>query len=152
MWKFSFDTESNRLWAADVGQNRFEEISLIENGGNYGWNTMEGFECFDPESGCEQEGLELPIWAYDHSEGDASVTGGYVYRGAAIPELQGQYVYADFISGRIWSLEFSNLSDPINKELMQAPFPVAAFGLDQENELLISGFDGKIYKFDYQSD
>ncbi|MBD3630814.1 PQQ-dependent sugar dehydrogenase [Cyclobacterium sp.] len=152
VWKFSFDPESNRLWAADVGQNRFEEISLIENGGNYGWNTMEGFECFDPESGCEQEGLELPIWAYDHSEGDGSVTGGYVYRGTAIPELQGEYVYADFISGRIWSLEFSDLSDPNNSELMQAPFPVAAFGLDQENELLICGFDGKIYKFDYQSD
>ncbi|WP_162415848.1 PQQ-dependent sugar dehydrogenase [Cyclobacterium roseum] len=151
VWKFSFDTESNLLWAADVGQNRYEEISLIENGGNYGWNTMEGFECFDPASACETEGLELPVWAYDHSEGDGSVTGGYVYRGSALPELAGRYIYADFISGRIWALDVTDRSNPTNTELVQASFPVAAFGLDPSNELLICGFDGKIYRLEYQA-
>lgn len=152
VWRFSIDPETNMLWAADVGQNGFEEINLIEAGNNYGWNTMEGFECFDPATGCEQEGLELPIWAYSHENGDRSITGGYVYRGDGIPELVGQYIYADFVSGRIWALDFSTLFDPVITDLMQASFPVASFGVDRENEIYICGFDGKIYKFGYESE
>lgn len=152
VWKFSFDPETGALWAADVGQNRFEEISLIENGGNYGWNTMEGMACFSPSSNCSQEGLELPIWTYDHSQGDVSVTGGYVYRGTALPELAGQYIFGDFASGRIWAMDFSVATEPKVSELMQASFPVASFGLDQQGELLICGFDGSIYRIDYSAD
>ena len=150
-WRFSFDPQTEKLWTGDVGQNRFEEINIIENGKNYGWNTMEGFHCFEPKSGCEEEGLASPVWEYSQDNGDRSVTGGFVYRGSSISELEGLYVYADFVSGRIWTLDATKLNSPINKELMRAPFPVASFGVDQQNELYLCGFDGNIYKFGYQA-
>jgi hypothetical protein len=130
-----------------VGQNRAEEIDIISKGGNYGWRTMEGFSCFNPSSACNQQGLELPIWEYTHANGDRSITGGYVYRGTEIPELAGLYVYGDFVSGRIWTLDFSDRSNPINKELIKVDFSVSSFGMDQHNEIYLCGFDGKIYKF-----
>jgi hypothetical protein len=149
-WRFSFDTQSNRLWTADVGQNRFEEINIIEKGGNYGWRTMEGFHCFNPSTGCNMEGLDLPVWEYGHTNGDRSVTGGFVYRGAEIQELKGLYVYGDFVSGRLWTLDFGDLSNPINTELLTATFPISSFGTDQQNELYLCGFDGKIYRLTYE--
>ncbi|WP_194777540.1 PQQ-dependent sugar dehydrogenase [Pararhodonellum marinum] len=149
-WRFSFDFETDRLWAADVGQNRYEEINLIENGGNYGWKTMEGFHCFSPSSDCNREGLQLPIWEYGHSNGDRSVTGGYVYRGNNFHQLKGLYIYADFVSGRIWTLDHSDLENPVNTELLRANFPVSSFGVDQSNELYLCGFDGNIYKFGFE--
>ncbi len=149
-WRFSFDSESNRLWTGDVGQNRYEEIDIVENGGNYGWNIMEGFHCFEPSSGCDTEGLEMPIWEYERSEGDVSVTGGFVYRGQSISELEGLYVYADYASGRIWTLDHSDLDNPVNNEILKAPFQISSFGVDKDNELYICGFDGKIYRFGYE--
>ena len=78
VWRFSFD-EQNRLWAADVGQNKWEEVNIIEKGGNYGWRIMEGFHCYSPSTNCAQEGLELPVWEYGHNaDGGYSITGGYV--------------------------------------------------------------------------
>lgn len=145
-WRFSFDPVNNRLWTGDVGQNQYEEIDIIENGGNYGWKIMEGFHCFEPSSGCDQEGLELPIWEYGRSEGDISVAGGFVYRGPSLQQLEGLYVYADYASGRIWTLEHSDLDNPVNNELLRAPFQISSFGVDQDNELYICGFDGKIYR------
>jgi glucose/arabinose dehydrogenase len=149
-WRFSFDSQTNELWTGDVGQNRAEEIDIITKGGNYGWRTMEGFSCFNPASGCNQEGLILPIWEYTHTSGDRSITGGFVYRGTEISDLQGLYVYGDFVSGRIWTLDFSDLDNPVNTELMRANFPISSFGIDQSNELYLCGFDGKIYKFGYE--
>ncbi|MHC4148844.1 MAG: PQQ-dependent sugar dehydrogenase, partial [Planctomycetota bacterium] len=107
-WRFSFDPANGRLWAADVGQNRFEEIDIIENGKNYGWRIMEASSCFNPSSGCNVTGLQLPIWEYSHGVGN-SVTGGYVYHGPGRPELDGAYIYADFGSGRIWSLRYDGV-------------------------------------------
>lgn len=149
-WRFSFNSQTDALWTADVGQNRAEEIDIITKGGNYGWRTMEGFNCFNPSSGCNQEGLILPIWEYTHTNGDRSVTGGFVYSGTEISELEGLYVYADFVSGRIWTLDFSDLDKPINTELMKANFSISSFGIDQSNGLYLCGFDGKIYKFGYE--
>ena len=149
-WRFSFDAQTNELWTGDVGQNRAEEIDIITKGGNYGWRTMEGFSCFNPASGCNQDGLILPILEYTHTNGDRSVTGGFVYRGTEISELQGLYVYADFVSRRIWTLDFSDLNNPDNTELMRANFPISSFGIDQSNEIYLCGFDGKIYKFGYE--
>ena len=145
-WRFSFDAMTNTLWAADVGQNKWEEIDIIEKGGNYGWDRMEGKHCFEPASGCDTEGLILPIWEYSRDEG-VSVTGGYVYRGSAIEQLKGKYIYADFASSRIWSLDFTDRNNPVNTELFKVPFPISSFGVDQQGELYITGFDGKIYKF-----
>lgn len=144
-WRFSFDTANGQLWVGDVGQNKFEEIDIIKNGGNYGWNRMEGFHCFKP-SDCDKTGLEMPIWEYDRSNGDISVTGGFVYRGSNFKELEGLYVYADFVSGRIWSLDASSPASPVNKELFDMDFAISSFGVDQDQELYICGFDDKIYK------
>ena len=101
-WRFSFDRETGDLWAGDVGQNQFEEIDVVRAGANYGWNTMEGAHCFE-RSVCDQSGLTLPVAEYSHAQG-CSVTGGYVYRGSAVPSLAGWYVYGDFCTGRIWAV------------------------------------------------
>jgi glucose/arabinose dehydrogenase len=149
-WRFSFDQPTNTLWTADVGQNRAEEIDIISKGGNYGWRIMEGFSCFNPSSACNQQGLELPVWEYTHANGDRSITGGFVYRGPEISDLTGLYIYGDFVSGRVWALDFNDPSNPINKELFKADFSISSFGIDQSGELYLCGFDGKIYKFRYE--
>ena len=145
-WRFSFDPETGQLWAGDVGQNKYEEIDIIERGGNYGWNVTEASNCFEPDSGCDTESLIDPIWEYDHTQGDLSVTGGFVYRGATIPLLQGRYVYADYVSGRVWALDYTNPAQPLNTELLDADFSVASFGLNSDQELFLCGFDGRIYQ------
>ncbi len=145
-WRFSFDPETGWLWVADVGQERYEEIDIVEKGKNYGWNIMEGLHCFKPPSGCDTTGLELPIWEYDHSQGE-SITGGFVYRGRGVPELTGLYIYSDFISGRIWSLKYDGSGQPVNDLLLNTSLTISSFGIDKENELYILSFDGKIYRF-----
>jgi len=148
-WRFSFDAENGQLWTGDVGQNAYEEINIIEKGANYGWNMMEGFHCYKPAENCDKEGLELPVWEYDRSGGDISVTGGFVYRGPSHSELEGLYVYADYVSGRIWTLDNSDPTNPENNELLRASFSISSFGVDEDNEIYICGFDGKIHKFGY---
>lgn len=146
-WRFSFDAETGDLWAGDVGQNDREEINIIENGLNYGWNILEGSSCYPTGSNCNSDGLELPVYEYDHSRGDRSVTGGFVYRGTDFPQLDGFYIYGDFISGRIWALDISDINNPVNTEIFHADFNIASFGVDQNNEIYIAAFDGKIYRF-----
>lgn len=90
-WRFSFDRKTGRLFCADVGQNKWEEIDIIERGKNYGWRIMEGSHCYNPDTHCAQDDLELPIAEYSHETG-VSVIGGFVYRGADIPTLQGKYI------------------------------------------------------------
>jgi len=145
-WRFSFDPITGWLWTADVGQDKYEEIDIIEKGGNYGWNIMEGLHCFDPPSNCDPSGLILPIWEYDHDAG-RSITGGFVYRGVSVPELVGQYIYADFVSGRIWALQYDGTNPAQNKLLQDTDLLIASFGVDENNELYIAAFDGKIYRF-----
>ena len=149
-WRFSFDAATGELWVADVGENEYEEIDLVLRGRNYGWNTMEGTHCF-LTADCDRSGLEPPLVEYDHGLG-CSVTGGYVYRGGAVPALAGVYVYADFCSGRIWGLrqEAGGVSGPVL--LLEAPFPVSSFGTDARGELYVlgfagGGFDGGVYGF-----
>lgn len=144
-WRFSFDRNTGRLWAGDVGQVMFEEIDIIERGGNYGWNRKEGFVCY--RAGCDLNAFDDPVWAYPRADG-RSVTGGFVYRGTAIPELVGVYVYADFVSGRFWGLS----RDPITAEwsnqfLGALGSGVASFGEDDQGELLLANLnDGRIYR------
>lgn len=146
-WRFSFDAETGRLWAGDVGQNSYEEIDIIEAGNNYGWNIMEGMHCFEPSDGCDQSGLTMPVWEYGRNEG-ISITGGYVYRGSKLESLTGSYIYGDYGSGKIWSLDYSDPENPSNTELLQADFSIPSFGIDAENELYICGFDGNIYQLE----
>jgi len=146
-WRFSFDRCDGRLFLADVGQDRIEEVDLIVKGGNYGWNTMEGNACFPAGSVCVQGGLELPIATYTHSDPDGgfSVTGGYVYRGRRFPGLTGRYFFADFVSTRLWSLTEVAPDRWEMQTLLVAGFNVSSFGKDEAGELYVTGFDGSVY-------
>jgi glucose/arabinose dehydrogenase len=150
-WRFSFDPLTGWLWAADVGQGLWEEVDLIVNGGNYGWSIFEGNHCYNStwpcdSLPCDTTGLKMPIWEYNHNVGQ-SITGGYVYRGSLVSELVGKYVYADFVSGRIWTLEYSGSGSAVNQELFDTSLQIASFGKDPAGELYICAFDGKIYHF-----
>jgi len=144
-WRFSFDRCTGRLFAGDVGQNRIEEIDLIEKGKNYGWRIMEGSQCFEPSTGCNTQGLELPIAEYDHSLG-CSVTGGYVYRGTQFPTLIGHYLFGDFCSGRIWSLTEDPQGRWTTRQLIDSPFSISSFGEDEQGELYVIHYGGAIYR------
>jgi glucose/arabinose dehydrogenase len=148
VWRFSYDPVTGLLWAADVGQNKWEEIDLIEKGKNYGWRIMEGFHCYNPTSNCDTTGLTMPVWEYGHNEkGGWSVTGGYVYRGNDAGELEGKYIYADFVSGNIWSLEINDGS-AINNLLFDTDYAISTFGIDEGGELYFANYsNGRIYKF-----
>lgn len=135
-WKFSFDTETGQGWIADVGQNAIEEISLLENGGNYGWKILEGTACYSPNTGCNSTGTVLPIFEYTHDNGDRSITGGFVYRANPSSGLYGKYIYADYVSRRIWALAYEN-GETSNELLMTADGNVAAFGQDAEGEIYV---------------
>lgn len=143
-WRFSFDS-ADRLWAADVGQSTVEEINIIEKGKNYGWNIMEGSLCFNPPADCDLTGLELPVYEYLHPLG-RSITGGYVYDGSELPQLKGAYIYADYITGLIWGLWYHEEYEPVNYTLTNTDLNITSFGLDEDNELYMTAFDGIIYR------
>jgi glucose/arabinose dehydrogenase len=145
-WRSSFDPVTDWFWCGDVGQDSWEEIDLIENGKNYGWRVMEGFHCYNPSIGCDTTGKVLPIWEYGHGP-ECSITGGYVYRGPGVPELVGKYIYGDYCSNKIWSLEYDGINPPTNTYLLTATGPLTSFGIDEQNELYLTSFNGKIYRF-----
>lgn len=147
-WRMSFDSETGQLWAGDVGQNELEEIDIIEIGGNYGWKIMEAAECFQSNN-CDPSGLVRPYFHYDHENGDASTTGGTVYRGS-ITSLVGWYVYADYVSGRIWALETGS-ANPENLLLFDTNHRITSFGTDNLQELYFCSIAGKIFKFSLES-
>lgn len=140
-WRFSFDSETGDLWVGDVGQVTLEEIDLVEIGGNYGWNIMEGSRCYNAES-CDTDGLILPRAEYTHEFG-CSVTGGRVYRGDQMPELVGWYVYGDFCTGNVWAFDTTDLeSEPVL--IAQTGLPISSFGVDADGELLLVTFANQI--------
>ncbi len=141
-WRFSFDRSNGEIWAGDVGQSRWEEVDRIIAGGNYGWNIMEGFDCFRAAT-CDRSGLQLPRAAYGR-EGGCSITGGYVYRGESMPELQGWYIYGDFCSGMIWAVNTEDDSEPVL--LAGTGLSISSFGELPDGELLVITFDNAIYR------
>jgi glucose/arabinose dehydrogenase len=145
-WRFSFDRETGILWAADVGQNQWEEIDIITKGANYGWNIMEGTHCFAPTSNCDRTGLTLPVFEYEHSHG-CSITGGYVYRGTTLQSLIGFYIYGDFCSGKIWAMSFNNNTVEQNILLTDSSLDITSFGEDSAGNLYILSRQGGIYTF-----
>ena len=146
-WRFSFDARSGALWLADVGQDQVEEIDIIRKGGNYGWNVMEGDICTPAvNSRCNPSGFEPPIFTYRHPQG-FSVTGGFVYRGTTIPGLCGAYLYADYVSKRLWALRARDGRVVTQGELLRLPHAVSSFGQDKEGELYLADHRaGKILK------
>ena len=141
-WRFSFDRFDGRLFVGDVGQDDYEEIDLVVGGGNYGWSLMEGSHCRPPAQVCDQTDLLPPIHDYSHSiapGSGVSVTGGYVYRGAAFPSLQGLYVFADFGTGDIWTLEQTTSGEWSRQPLFSnTGIKVGSFGEDQAGELYLT--------------
>jgi len=140
-WRFSFDSMTGELWVGDVGQGEWEEVDRVELGENYGWNTREGANCYPPGSSCDSTGLTDPITEYDHGLG-FSITGGYVYRGSAIPDLVGQYVFGDYGSGRLWAVPSDSPIGTVPIEVADTSHSISAFG---------EGVDGELYFFDYGS-
>lgn len=148
-WGLIFHPETNQLWAADVGQNAWEEINIITNGGNYGWSYREGAHSASARSDAPPKGAEFidPIHEYDRSSG-LSITGGIHYRGKAIPELQGKYIYGDFVHGNIWALDFQNGKKTSNTKIFKrtkGTLKPTAFVEDANGELLILSHDHKLY-------
>jgi glucose/arabinose dehydrogenase len=145
-WRSSFDPVTGWLWTGDVGQNIWEEIDIIENGKNYGWRCYEGNHNYNI-TGCDYPEYIFPIWEYSHGPG-CSITGGYVYRGTNVPELMGKYIYSDYCSSTIWSLEYDGINPPNNQSLATAQGSVTSFGVDENEELFVITFSpNRIYTF-----
>lgn len=152
IWRLTVDRTTGDLWAADVGQDFWEEVNIVKKGGNYGWSVREASYPFNNQPSTSTDELIPPVWEYDHQLGK-SITGGFVYRGSRLPELQGMYVYADFISGRIWALKYDPAAGKVtaNKSIASTGFPVLAFGEDEAGEMfyMLETIDGQgIYRFD----
>jgi len=161
VWKFSFDRKDGTLWAGDVGQNLWEMVYVIKNGGNYGWSIKEGTHPFEPQRRQKPDPaspITKPIAEYPHGanqdparpDDGKSITGGYVYRGKALPDLVGVYVYGDFDTGRIWGVRAEDGKAVESGELIQVTprtkLNIASFGEDADGELTILAFDGRIHK------
>lgn len=143
-WRFSFDFTTGWLWAADVGQGNWEEVDIIENGGNYGWRCYEGNHTYNT-SGCNGV-FKSPIWEYSHSLG-FSITGGYVYRGQNVPELTGKYIVGDYVSARVWAIDYDGVNPATSTQITTAPGSIPSFGQDENKEFYLISFNGKIYRF-----
>lgn len=152
IWRLAFDSKTGELWAGDVGQDLWEEVNLVHKGGNYGWSVAEGFHPFGNEPKRKvQSALQKPVWEYDHRIGK-SITGGRVYRGSRLRELRGKYLYADYVTGRIWALQRDEDTGTVakNLEISRGGIPVTAFGEDAAGEVyyLIAAANGQcIYRF-----
>ncbi len=144
-WRFNFDLKRDLLIAADVGQNKMEEINLITNGGNYGWNVLEGTLSYKSNNTIDKATLIAPIWTYNHPTGK-SITGGYTYYGNENPSLFGTYLYADFISGRIWGIWIDADKAAQNYDLLNTDLMISSFGLAPDNEVIIIDYLGGLYK------
>ena len=123
------------LWAGEVGQNLYEEINLIRPGGNYGWNVRESLHPFGDRGVGPRPDLTDPIWEYHHDVGK-SITGGFVYRGKKFPELDGLYLYADYVSGKVWALRYDEAKKRVvaNHPLRDKKLPIMSFGEDENGE------------------
>jgi glucose/arabinose dehydrogenase len=151
VWRMAFDRKTGKLWAADVGQNLYEEVDIIEKGGNYGWKLREGFHPFSPKGVGPRKDLIEPIWEYHHSIG-LSITGGHVYRGKKLPELDGAYIYGDYVSGRIWALRYDESKKRVveNRPIPDRNMPLPSFGEDEQGEIYYLTFRRShqtIYRF-----
>jgi quinoprotein glucose dehydrogenase len=173
VWGMSFDPVTKLFWAADVGQNLWEEVNIIEKGGNYGWCLREGFHKFDksnpevtaktgpgrtPDLQNKSEPKDRadfvdPIWEYHHDTDGKSVTGGVVYRGKRLPELVGHFVYADYVTGKIWGLKYDEKAKKVvaNRLIAGPPgfnIPCMCIGTDEVGEIYLGDSFGQLWGFE----
>jgi len=150
-WRFAFDRATGGMFIGDVGQNVREEINVEpagEGGRNYGWNIMEADRCYD-QSSCNRQGLTLPAASYGRDDGSCSVTGGYVYRGSAFPDLYGGYVYSDYCSGVLWAFDAESALETGAANavaLGESGTSPSSFGEDEAGELYLVGHGGAVYR------
>jgi glucose/arabinose dehydrogenase len=152
-WRYSFDRQTADLYIADVGQGNWEEVDVSTSasgggrGTNYGWNVMEGNHCFSPSAGCDMTGLTLPLLEYGHGNG-CSITGGYAYRGVAIPGLEGTYFYGDFCAGFVRSFRLVNgtATQVFDWTALRPGGNITSFGEDGSGELYIMTSSGALYR------
>ncbi|MEM1054266.1 MAG: PQQ-dependent sugar dehydrogenase [Bacteroidota bacterium] len=148
-WKFSFDSQTGDLWLGDVGQDDWEEINRIENGGNYGWRPVEGPECF--EMGCDLSAYDAPVFSYPHGFGPqegSSITGGFVYRGTEVAGLDGFYLYGDFsfFAPKLWVLAYDPVSGDATSTLVSTDISgISSINEGPSGEAYILSYGGTIY-------
>ena len=156
-WRFSFDSATDSLWIGDVGQGEWEEIDRAADGVdgpgpgiNWGWDVLEGTHCHEPSSGCNTSGKRMPVTEYGHTNEGAgnrcSVTGGYVYRGADIPALQGRYVFADYCTGEIFSIDAGAAAGVAPTFLLDTSANISSFGERPNGELFVVDRGGRVYQ------
>ena len=151
-WRFTFDRTTGDLYIGDVGQNSREEVDFqpasSSGGANYGWNNLEGTTCYDPPSGCTTPpNYSAPVTEYLHGPNNSngcSITGGYVYRGSAYPDMQGVYFFADYCQGKIWGLKFESAAWQ-SQLLLDTNHSPSSFGEDQNGEVYLVSLSGQIY-------
>ncbi|HEX6573467.1 MAG TPA: PQQ-dependent sugar dehydrogenase [Gemmatimonadaceae bacterium] len=147
-WRYAFDPSSGNLYVADVGQDVTEEVNVVaanRAGVNYGWNVTEGSNCYQSSS-CNKANFQLPVLEYNHDAGQCSITGGFVYRGSAIPELAGTYFYADYCAGWVRSFKYDSGATDRRQWELGLPEFITSFGVDNSGELYLASANGKVYK------
>ncbi len=150
-WRWSFDRDTGELWVADVGQDAWEEVNVVERGGNYGWRSREGAHCYNPASNCPTAGLTDPVAEYSHALGN-SITGGYAYRGPQTTNLRGRYLFGDFGSGRIWAWLPDTAAQPRQPtQLAATTLNIASFGEGNDGELYVVNYAGSLHRVVFQA-
>jgi glucose/arabinose dehydrogenase len=138
-WRMAFDAATGELWVGDVGQSAVEEIDVVVKGGNFGWNRLEGDQCY--QSGCSFTGTVLPVATYRHDQG-CSVTGGVVSRSASVPEVAGAYLFADYCSGRVWAMDAASRGEPV--QVGRVDGNPTSFAVDATGRVYIVQFGGPV--------
>jgi glucose/arabinose dehydrogenase len=146
-WRWSFDRDTGQLWVGDVGQSAREEIDRVALGGNYGWRCFEGTVNTGRDCGSPQN-PQPPVAEYDNSSAGTAVTGGYVYRGTAVPDLVGRYVFGDFGSGRLWSIpaDTAPTVTMTNTDAVESGLNIASFAEDNDGELYVVHYGGTVHR------
>ena len=147
-WRFSFDSETGEMWIGDVGQDVLEEIDRapsIRGGLNFGWDDMEGSECYEPSSGCLTSNRILPITEYSHEFG-CSITGGHVYRGTEQESLVGGYFFSDYCSGTIWTVPADAKTGTRATEILKTDSAISSFGESEDGELFVTDLNGAVFQ------
>lgn len=149
-WRFSFDRVGNVLYIGDVGQNRKEEVNAVPSTQaeiNYGWRIMEGTDCFSPMLLCNKSGLTLPVHDYPTADGNCAVTGGFAYRGSAIPQIVGLYFFSDYCKGGLRSFRLvDGVATDVREWNAGVGATVTSFGEDRRGELYVISHGGTVGK------